>query len=63
MKTYCITWIDERWSADEKALKDINEMINLNIDKKKNYLSMYDTQKFSSFFKNILSIVPNLKNK
>ncbi len=61
MKTYCITWTDERWSADEKALKDINEMININVDSKRSFLSMFDTQRFTSFFKNILSLVPTLK--
>ena len=61
MKTYCITWTDERWSADEKALKDINEMINIKVDSKKSFLSMFDTQRFTSFFKNILILVPSLK--
>ena len=61
MKTYFITWTDERWSADEKALNDINEMININVDSKKSFLSMFDTQRFTSFFKNILSLVPSLK--
>ena len=61
MKTYCITWTDERWSADEKALKDINEMINKNVDSKRSFLSMFDTQRFTSFFKKLLSLVPTLK--
>ena len=61
MKTYFITWTDERWSADEKALNDINEMININVDSKKSFLSMFDTQRFTSFFKNILILVPSLK--
>ena len=28
MKIYCISWKDERWTADEKALKNINQLIN-----------------------------------
>ena len=28
MKIYCITWKDERWSADKKTLQQINGMIN-----------------------------------
>ena len=28
MKLYCITWKDERWSADKQVLKDINDLIN-----------------------------------
>ena len=28
MKIYCISWKDERWAADEKALKNINQLIN-----------------------------------
>ncbi len=34
MKIYCISWKDERWSADKEALRDINEIINS--DKKHN---------------------------
>ncbi len=30
MKIYCVTWKDERWSADKETLKAINEMINQN---------------------------------
>ena len=28
MKIYCITWRDERWSADKESLKAINKMIS-----------------------------------
>ena len=28
MKVYCITWKDERWSADKESLKAINNLIN-----------------------------------
>ena len=28
MKIYCISWKDERWAADEKALKNINQLTN-----------------------------------
>ena len=61
MKIYCITWNDERWSADEEALKDINEMINMNVDRKRSFLSRFDTQRVTSFFKYILSCVSNLR--
>ena len=61
MKIYCITWNDERWSADEKALEDINKMINMNVDRKRSFLSRFDTRRVTSFFKYILSCVSNLK--
>ena len=35
MKTTVISWKDERWSADEKALKKINKLINKNTKKMK----------------------------
>jgi hypothetical protein len=35
MKITVISWKDERWSADKKALKDINELINKNTRKMK----------------------------
>ena len=28
MKVYCISWKDERWSADEKSLQAINKLIS-----------------------------------
>ena len=28
MKIYCISWKDERWSADKKSLKVINKLIS-----------------------------------
>ena len=28
MKIYCISWKDERWSADEKSLQAINKLIS-----------------------------------
>jgi len=28
MKIYCISWKDERWSADKKSLKAINKLIS-----------------------------------
>ena len=28
MKIYCISWKDERWSADKKSLQAINELIS-----------------------------------
>ena len=35
MKITVISWKDERWSADKKALKNINELINENTKKMK----------------------------
>ena len=35
MNTTVISWKDEKWSADKKALKDINELINKNTRKMK----------------------------
>lgn len=28
MKIYCISWKDERWSADKESLKVINKLIS-----------------------------------
>ena len=57
MKIYCITWKDERWSADEKALKDINEMINKNSIKKKSLFSSINPQTILLFFMYLLGYV------
>ena len=27
MKIYCISWKDERWSADKESLEEINKLI------------------------------------
>ena len=35
MKITVISWKDERWRADKKALKNINELINENTKKMK----------------------------
>ena len=50
-----------RSMKDEKALKDINEMINMNVDRKRSFLSRFHTQRVTSFFKYILSCVSNLR--
>tara|TARA_Y100000593_G_C4198046_1_gene280377 strand:+ start:266 stop:481 length:216 start_codon:yes stop_codon:yes gene_type:complete len=39
MKIYCISWKDERWSADKESLKAINKMINKNTKVKKSFAS------------------------
>ena len=39
MKVYCITWKDERWSADKESLKAINKMINKNAKVKRSFIS------------------------
>ena len=39
MKVYCITWKDERWSADKESLKAINKMINKNTKVKRSFIS------------------------
>ena len=39
MKIYCITWKDERWSADKESLKTINKMINKNTKIKKSFIN------------------------
>ena len=36
MKIYCISWKDERWSADKESLNTINKMINKNTKTKNN---------------------------
>ena len=28
MKIYCISWNDERWSADKESLEEINKLIS-----------------------------------
>ena len=44
MKIYCITWKDERWSADKQALKDINDLINKNSVKKESFMVRFNPQ-------------------
>ena len=39
MKIYCITWKDERWSADKESLKAINKKINKNTKVKRSFIS------------------------
>jgi len=39
MKVYCITWKDERWSADKESLRAINKMINKNTKAKKSFIN------------------------
>ena len=39
MKIYCVTWKDERWSADKESLKAINKMINKNTKLKKSFIN------------------------
>jgi len=41
MKIYCISWKDERWSADKETLKGINEMINKNAKSKSSFIYHY----------------------
>tara|TARA_B100000287_G_scaffold1976_1_gene1952 strand:- start:2345 stop:2575 length:231 start_codon:yes stop_codon:yes gene_type:complete len=50
MKIYCITWKDERWSADKESLKAINKMINKNIKVKKNFLNRISPESILSYF-------------
>jgi hypothetical protein len=40
MKIYCISWKDERWSANKKSLKAISEMINKNTKAKKTFINL-----------------------
>ena len=39
MKIYCVSWKDERWSADKETLKVINKMINNNTKVKSNFFN------------------------
>ena len=39
MKIHCISWKDERWSADKESLKAINKMINKNTKTKSNFIN------------------------
>jgi len=39
MKIYCISWKDERWSADKESLKAIDKMINKNTKVKKSFIN------------------------
>ena len=39
MKIYCVTWKDERWSADKESLKAINKMISKNTKPKSNFFN------------------------
>ncbi len=39
MKIYCMSWKDERWSADKETLKAINKMISNNTKAKNNFFN------------------------
>jgi len=39
MKIYCISWKDERWSANKESLKAINKMISKNTKAKSNFFN------------------------
>jgi len=39
MKIYCISWKDERWSANKESLKAINKMISNNNKIKSNFFN------------------------
>jgi len=39
MKIHCISWKDERWSADKETLKAINKMISENTKTKSSLFS------------------------
>tara|TARA_R100001443_G_C3228885_1_gene147850 strand:+ start:170 stop:385 length:216 start_codon:yes stop_codon:yes gene_type:complete len=57
MKLYCITWKDERWSADKQALKDINDLINKNSVKKESFMVRFNPQTILLFFLYLLGWV------
>jgi hypothetical protein len=57
MKIYCITWKDERWSADKEALKGINDLISKNSIKKKSLFSSINPQTILLFFMYLLGCV------
>jgi len=56
MKLYVISWKDERWSADKKALKSLNELI-ASSDKNADLVSKYrDLDNLIKGFKDALLI-------
>ena len=57
MKLYCITWKDERWSADKEDLKGINDLISKNSIKKKSLFSSINPQTILLFFMYLLGCV------
>ena len=44
MKVYCVTWKDERWSADKESLKAINQMISKDTKTKKSLFHVINPQ-------------------
>lgn len=57
MKLYCITWKDERWSADKEVLESINKVINKDQVKKRSLLSIFNPQSILLFFIYILGFI------
>jgi len=57
VKIYCISWKDERWSADKETLKNINELINKNSTKKKGFIIRFNPQTIVLFFMYLLGCI------
>lgn len=57
MKIYCITWKDERWSADKEVLESINKMISKDQVKKRSLLSIFNPQSILLFFIYVLGFM------
>jgi len=57
MKIHCITWKDERWSADKEVLESINKVINKDQVKKRSLLSIFNPQSILLFFTYILGFI------
>lgn len=54
MKLYVISWKDERWSADKKALKSLNELIAKNTPKRKNIFLRIYSKLVAPFYRRFL---------
>ena len=57
MKIHCITWKEERWSADKETLESINKMINKDKVKKRTLLSILNPESILLFFIYILGFI------
>lgn len=57
MKIHCITWKEERWSADKETLESINKMINKDKVKKRTLLNILNPESILLFFIYILGFI------
>ncbi len=57
MKVYCITWKEERWSADKETLKGINDLNSKSPIKNKSNFDRINPEAMLLFFLCILGCI------